>query len=99
MRRPSRVGLSVAFVAMACAALPAQNLDAIGREKPVAVSGGLSLSQIFHTSSGGHAGRAPYSFYGTGSVNVALYGWNIPLAFTVSNHQPAFSQPFNRYAV
>src|SRR5690606_38053402 len=63
------------------------------------VSGGLTLSQILHTSSSGHTGRAPYSFYGSGSMNVALYGWNIPLAFTVSNHQTAFSQPFNRYAV
>ena len=56
MRRPSRTGLPWMFVLCANLPLAAQNLEAIGRETPLAISGGVSINQIFY-SSGGIAAR------------------------------------------
>lgn len=100
MRRPSRTGLSWLFVVCANMSVTAQNFDAIGRERPVSLSGGISFNQIFYAS--GHpvsTRRDPYSYFATGNVNLSLYGWSIPLSFTLSNHKTSFSQPFNQYGI
>ena len=99
MRRPSRTGLSWLFVACTNIAVVAQDLESIGKEKPLSVSGGLSFNQIFYAASGIDARRDAYSYFASGNVNLSLYGWTIPLSFSVSNHRYSFSQPFNQYAV
>lgn len=99
MRRPSRTGLSCLFVL--CANLPvmAQNLESFGKEKPFGFSAGLSVNQIFYSSNSAVARRNPYSYFASGNANLSLYGWNVPLSFTVSNHNTSFSQPFNQYSL
>lgn len=76
-----------------------QNLESIGKEKPLAVSGGVSLSQIFYTASGVESRRDPYSYFASGNVNFSLYGWSVPLSFSVSNQNTSFQQPFNQYSL
>jgi hypothetical protein len=80
-------------------ALAAQNLESIGKDKPVAVSGGVSLNQIFYTASGIDERRDPYSLYASGNVNFTLYGWSVPLSFSYSNQNTSFQQPFNQYSL
>lgn len=99
MRRPSRKGLSLAFVLCANIPLMAQNLQSIGREKPFSLAGGVSFNQIFYASDGVTSRRDPYSYYATGTLNLALYGWSVPLSFSVSNTNTTFTQPFNQYAL
>src|SRR5688572_7813392 len=99
MRRPSRTGLSCLFVLCANATVIAQNLESIGKEKPFGFSAGLSLNQIFYASSSEVSRRDPYSYFASGNANVSLYGWTVPLSFTVSNHKTTFSQPFNQYSL
>lgn len=99
MRRPSRSGLLLAYALCAGAPVAAQNLESIGREKAFSFSGGLSFNQIFYYASGAHARRDPYSGVASGNVNLSVYGWAIPVSFTVSNHQRSFTQPFNRYSM
>ena len=99
MRRPSRAGLSMVLALCAGIPLTAQTLESIGKEKPFSISGGLSFHQVFYSSSGIAARRDPYRYIGSGSVNLALYGWHVPLTFTVANRSTTFSQPFNRYSV
>lgn len=99
MRRPSRTGLSWLFVACTNMAVVAQDLESIGKEKPLSFSGGLSLNQIFYSSRGVDARRDPYSYFASGNVNLSLYGWSVPLSFSVTNHNYAFSQPFNQYSL
>lgn len=99
MRRPSRPGLPLLCALCACMPLAAQNLESIGKEKPFSVSGGLSLNQIFYVSTGGRSARDPYRYFASGNINFSLYGWSVPLSFSVSNHDAAFHQPFNRYAL
>jgi hypothetical protein len=99
MRRPSRSGLSLVFALCVNIPLIAQNLESIGKEKPFAFSGGLSFNQIFYASSGIASRRDPYSYFASGSVNLSLYGWSVPLSFNVSDQNTSFSQPFNQYAL
>jgi hypothetical protein len=77
----------------------AQNLETIGKEKPITLSGGVSLNQIFYTVSGIESRRDPYSYYASGNVNISIYGWSVPLSFGISNQNTAFQQPFNQYSI
>ncbi len=79
--------------------LQGQNLESIGTEKPLVVTGGASLSQIFYTVDGIESRRDPYSYYASGNVNFSLYGWNVPLSFSMSNQNTSFQQPFNQYSL
>lgn len=76
-----------------------QDLVSIGREKPFTFSGGLSFNQILYVASGVQARRDPYSYAVSGNLNLSIYGWTIPLSFSVSNHHRSFSQPFNQYSM
>jgi len=79
--------------------LVAQNLESIGKENPLSVTGGVSLNQVFYTASGIDARRDPYSYFASGNVNFSLYGWSVPLSFSFSNQNSSFQQPFNQYSV
>jgi len=93
--------LLVFFCLLLCpiAKLFAQNLESIGKSKPLTVTGGVSLSQIFYGASGIQARRDPYAYFASGSVNFSLYGWNVPVSFSVSNQSTSFQQPFNQYSM
>ncbi len=73
-----------------------QNLEAIGKEKPIKVTGGVSLSQIVYGVSGIDSRRSPYSYFASGNLNISLYGFSIPLSFSLSNQNVSFQQPFNQ---
>ena len=76
----------------------AQNLETIGKEPPLKVGGGLSLSQIFYGTTG-ISRRDPYSYFLTGNLNASVFGFNIPLSFAVSNQSRSFQQPFNQFSL
>ncbi|MEX2336125.1 MAG: hypothetical protein WD555_02500 [Fulvivirga sp.] len=76
-----------------------QNLESIGNENPLTISGGVSLNQIFYAVEGIESRRDPYSYYASGNINFNLYGWSVPLSFTWSNQQDSFQQPFNQYGL
>lgn len=57
----------------------AQRLDAIGKEKPIKVTGGIGLEQVAYLSLGLQEGRRePYNFFLTGNINFDLFGWQCP---------------------
>lgn len=95
--------LSVVTLLFACFAfagsVSAQNLESIGKEKPLQISGGASLNQILYSVDGIESRRDPYSYYASGNVNFSLYGWNVPLSFSISNQNTSFQQPFNQYSL
>jgi hypothetical protein len=99
MRRPSRSGLSLVFMLCANIPLTAQNLESIGKEKPFSLTGGLSFNQVFYAASGIESRRDPYNYFASGNVNFSVYGWSIPLSFSISNQNTSFSQPFNQYSL
>jgi hypothetical protein len=98
MRRP----LSIAFCSCAsilALQLQAQNLESIGKEKALTVTGGVSLNQIFYSANGIESRRDPYAYFASGNINFSLYGWSVPLSFSISNQNTAFQQPFNQYSL
>lgn len=76
-----------------------QNLESIGKEKPLTVTGGFSLNQIFYAASGIDSRRDPYSYFASGNLNFNLYGWSVPLSFSLSNQNVSYQQPFNQYGL
>ncbi|MFZ6010922.1 MAG: hypothetical protein ACOYXT_11310 [Bacteroidota bacterium] len=76
-----------------------QNIESIGKDKPLTISGGISTNQIFYAASGIDSRRDPYSYYFTGNLNFNLYGWSVPLSFSLSNQNVSFQQPFNQYSL
>ena len=76
-----------------------QNLESIGKEKPLVITGGVSLSQVVYAANGINDRRDPYSYYASGNVNFSLYGWSVPLSFSFSNQNTTFQQPFNQYSI
>lgn len=76
-----------------------QNLETIGKEKPLTITGGVSANQIFYTAHGIESRRAPHAWFLNGNINFSLYGWSIPLSFSYSNQQVSFQQPFNQYSI
>ncbi len=76
-----------------------QNLESIGKQSPLKVSGGLSVNQLFYDAIGSQSNRSPYTYYLAGNLNFSLYGWSVPFSYTYSNQQSSFQQPFNQYSL
>jgi hypothetical protein len=72
------------------------NLD---EKKPVKITGSVSANQVYYGQSGNQGRRDPYSYYLMGRLNLALYGWNIPLSYRYSNQNSRFRQPFNQFSL
>lgn len=93
-------------VAIACSVLLclaantfAQNLESIGKENPISLSGGVSLNQIVYGVNGIESRRDPYTYFASGNLNLSLYGWSVPISFSLSNQNTSFQQPFNQYSI
>lgn len=77
-----------------------QELSNIGKSPLIAVSGGISANQVLFWSHGGtSSSRQPYAYTLTGNLNLAFYGWSIPVSVVYSNKQWTYSQPFNQYTI
>lgn len=79
--------------------LMAQNLTNLHEKEPVRITGSVAANQVLYGSSGDLAGRDPYSYYLMGRMNIALYGWSIPLSYRYSNRNHTFQQPFNQFSL
>jgi hypothetical protein len=77
----------------------AQDIGQLAAQKPVRLSGGIDLRGIFYNASGIAPRRKPFSWIASGNVNIALYGFDIPLSFTISEQDRSFSQPFNQFGL
>lgn len=96
MKKLLAIGILL-WAGLSCAL--AQDLESIGQEKPLRISGGVSASQIFYAASGAEARRDPYSYFLSGNLNFDLYGWSVPLSFSFSNQNLSYQQPFNQYGL
>ena len=80
--------------------LHAQNLEDIGKQKPVTLSGGITARAIFYNSSGISSQRKPFSYIITGSPTVSIYNsFTIPITFTFSEQERSVRQPFNQFGM
>lgn len=99
MPSPRLIAILLAFAALAIRA-HAQDLGAIGKEKPFRVNGSLSLLGGPYFYSGDGAPRnEPFWWNSTGSLTLGIYGWQVPVSFNVGSQQRSWTQPFNRYGM
>jgi len=89
----------IVLIVLASQVARSQNIESIGKKNAFKVGGGVSLSQIFYASKGIENRRNPYSYFASGNLNFSLYGWSIPLSFSLSNRNVTYQQPFNQYSV
>ena len=77
----------------------AQDLSSMKDAKPLALSGNASLQQGFLFTRGMEGNRPPYTVMLNGALDVAVFGFHVPLTMTYSNRQASFRQPFNRFSL
>lgn len=79
--------------------LHSQELSNIGKSPMLATTGGISLNQIYFNSNDSLSRRDPYTYTFTANLNLALYGWSIPVSAIYSNQKWSYSQPFNQFSL
>lgn len=91
--------ITLSFIFVFILSSHAQDLENIKEKKPVAISGGLTLSSDFYGVSGMEKRKSPFSYSITGSPTLSLYGITFPFTIYYSNEQSSFSQPFNQFGM
>lgn len=79
--------------------LTAQDLGSLGSQKPVEVSGNLSLSMSGYSTTRSRPFRDPFLWTLHGSPTLSLYGVTLPFSFVVSKRNEEFRQPFNQFGL
>jgi hypothetical protein len=100
MKLPLRTTLFITVLTFFAQSLSGQNLENIGKEKPIKLSSGLSLQYSFYApQAGGEERQSPTNWVLSGSPTVSLYGVSFPFSFTISQQNQSYNQPFNRFGV
>ncbi|MCG8702162.1 MAG: hypothetical protein MI922_29180, partial [Bacteroidales bacterium] len=76
-----------------------QDLSNIGKAPLLSTSGGIGVNQVFFNTSDSLSYRKPYSYTVTANLNLAIYGWSIPLSMVYSNQNWSYQQPFNQFTL
>lgn len=79
--------------------LQGQDLEQIGKQKPVQLSGGLSVLGNFYQVSGIPPRSKPFLWSLNGSPTLSIYGVSLPFYFNIGAQDRSFGQPFNQFGV
>ncbi len=77
----------------------AQDLGAIGSQKPFLLRGSAQIRGIFYNASGIDARRSPFSYLFAGNLVASFYGVSLPMNFSISEQDRSVSQPFNQFGI
>src|SRR5687767_2715688 len=77
----------------------AQDVEKMLGAKPVAFSGGLNVTSIFYNAKGIPNRYLPFNYVITGSPVLSIYGFQVPVTFTIGKQQSSFTQPFNQFGL
>ena len=77
----------------------AQDLANIGKQKPIDLSGSLSMRLSSFSTTNPKSVRDPFYWTISGSPTLSIYGITLPFSFAISDKQRDFRQPFNMYGV
>jgi hypothetical protein len=77
----------------------AQNLENIGKEKPVKLSGGLNIGTVFYGAQNLPEKQYPFLWSIGGSATLDVYGVSLPFSLAYTKSNASFSQPFVRFGV
>lgn len=72
------------------------------KKNPFKISGGVSANSVFY-SSNVYNGRAPFTYFLNGNLNLGLYKWSMPISYSLTNQgsQLGYQVPFkfNRISI
>jgi hypothetical protein len=77
----------------------AQEVETMLTAKPVSVSGSFSATSIFYNARGIPNRYLPFNYVITGSPVLSIYGFEVPVTFTIGKQQSSFTQPFNQFGL
>lgn len=77
----------------------AQDVEKMLAAKPVAFSGSLNVTSIFYNAKGIPNRYLPFNYVITGSPVLSIYGFQVPVTFTIGKQQSNFTQPFNQFGL
>ena len=76
-----------------------QNLEKIGKEDMVQISGGMRSNFVFNHTLNQEQFRDPLSWMFSGNLTVTIADLSLPFTFSYSNAGRSYTQPFNMTAV
>lgn len=76
-----------------------QNLDKIGEEGMITVSGGVNSNMVINQTVNQTQFRDPFSWVLSGNITVNILDVSLPFTFSFSNTAKSYTQPFNMTAV
>jgi len=76
-----------------------QDLENLGKQKPIDISGSLSLRLNTFNTTAENSTRDPFFWTISGNPVISIYGITFPFSLVISNKQKDFRQPFNMYGV
>lgn len=79
--------------------MDAQNLEHLGKAKPLTFSGNLSNRLVFYNASGMPSRRDPFGYVLGGNLNIGIYEFYLPFSFSLSNQGTSYGQPFNQFGL
>lgn len=81
------------------AMLQAQDLGALGKQKPFTVSGSIGASANFYNSNEPVPSRPGFGWNVYGNFTPTVYGIALPLSFTISQYSKSYTQPFTMFGL
>ena len=87
------------FTAFSVCTASAQNLDKIGEEEMVTVSGGVNSNLVYNNVVGATQYRDPFAWVVSGNVTLTFLDFSLPFTFSFSNAGNSYTQPFNMTAI
>lgn len=90
---------SIFFLILLTRSASSQDLESLGKQKPVDLSGSLSLRLNSFNTSAANSVRDPFFWTISGNPTLSLYGVTLPFSIVVSDKQKDFRQPFNQFGV
>lgn len=75
-----------------------QKVKAFSFKKGITMGGSLGINTVNYYASGQQGGRRdPFNWFANGSLNLNLFGLDVPFTFAYSNARVSYTQPFNRF--
>lgn len=77
----------------------AQDLTGLSDQDPFTIHGSIGGGTSFYTSNGDQMTRDPFSWNLHGSLTPSVYGFAVPLSFSVTQFSKSYSTPFSQFGL
>lgn len=91
--------ISFLLLCLCAGAVSAQDLEGIGKQKPVVVHGSIGASTTYYSSNEEISSRPPWSWNLYGNFTPTVYGISMPVSFVVNQYGNSYTQPFGQFGI